>query len=147
MVKKVIGLDLGTTTLGIAYNDALGFVHGLETFRFPKNQYIVARKHVHEVVEKMMIKEIVIGLPLHLSGEMSEMANNVLRFIEYLKKEDPSLDIHTMDERLSSVSANNTISELGYNHEKRKQSVDRIAACVILDTYIRIKEKENNGNQ
>ena len=146
MVKKVIGLDLGTTTLGIAYNDALGFVHGVETFRFPKNQYIVARKHVHEVVEKMMIKEIVIGLPLHLSGEMSEMANNVLRFIEDLKKEDPSLDIHTMDERLSSVSANNTISELGFNHEKRKQSVDRIAACVILDTYIRMKEKQNNGN-
>ena len=142
MVNKVIGLDLGTTTLGIAYNDALGFVHGVETFRFPKNQYIVARKHVHEIVEKMMIKEIAIGLPLHLSGEMSEMANNVLRFIEDLKSEDPSLDIHTVDERLSSVSANNTISELGFNHEKRKQSVDRIAACVILDTYIRTKENK-----
>lgn len=142
MVNKVIGLDLGTTTLGIAYNDALGFVHGVETFRFPKNQYIVARKHVHEIVEKMMIKEIAIGLPLHLSGEMSEMANNVLRFIEDLKSEDPSLDIHTVDERLSSVSANNTISELGFNHEKRKQSVDRIAACVILDTYIRMKENK-----
>ena len=142
MVNKAIGLDLGTTTLGIAYNDALGFVHGVETFRFPKNQYIVARKHVHEIVEKMMIKEIAIGLPLHLSGEMSEMANNVLRFIEDLKAEDPSLDIHTVDERLSSVSANNTISELGFNHEKRKQSVDRIAACVILDTYIRMKENK-----
>lgn len=142
MVNKVIGLDLGTTTLGIAYNDALGFVHGVETFRFPKNQYIVARKHVHEIVEKMMIKEIAIGLPLHLNGEMSEMANNVLRFIEDLKSEDPSLDIHTVDERLSSVSANNTISELGFNHEKRKQSVDRIAACVILDTYIRMKENK-----
>lgn len=142
MVSKVIGLDLGTTTLGVAYNDALGFVHGVETFRFPKNQYIVARKHVHEIVEKMMIKEIAIGLPLHLSGEMSEMANNVLRFIEDLKAEDPSLDIHTVDERLSSVSANNTISELGFNHEKRKQSVDRIAACVILDTYIRMKENK-----
>lgn len=142
MVSKVIGLDLGTTTLGVAYNDALGFVHGVETFRFPKNQYIVARKHVHEIVEKMMIKEIAIGLPLHLSGEMSEMANNVLRFIEDLKSEDPSLDIHTVDERLSSVSANNTISELGFNHEKRKQSVDRIAACVILDTYIRMKENK-----
>ena len=146
MVKKVIGLDLGTTTLGIAYNDALGFVHGVETFRFPKNQYIAARKHVHEIVEKMMIKEIVIGLPLHLSGEMSEMANNVLRFIEDLKREDPTLIINTMDERLSSVSANNTISELGYNHEKRKQTVDRIAACVILDTYIRMKEKQNGNN-
>ena len=141
-MDKVIGLDLGTTTLGIAYSDFLGFVHGYETFRFPKNQYIVARKHLHEVVEKLMIKEIVIGLPLHLSGNSSEMSENVLRFIEDIKKEDPSLDIHTMDERLSSVSANNTISELGMNHNQRKQSVDRIAACVILDTYIRMKERQ-----
>lgn len=142
-MDKVIGLDLGTTTLGIAYSDYLGFVHGLETFRFPKNQFIVARKHLHEVVEKLMIKEIVIGMPYHLSGNMSDMAESVNRFIEDIKKEDPGLIIHTMDERLSSVTANNTISELGYNHDKRKQSVDRIAACVILDTYIRKKEREN----
>ena len=142
---KVLGLDLGTTTLGIANSDVLGFVHGIETFRFPKNQYIVARKHVHEIVAKTGIKEIAIGLPLHLSGNMSEMANNVMRFIEDLKAEDPTLDIHTVDERLSSVSANNTISALGMNHDQRKQSVDRIAACVILDTYIRMKENKH-GN-
>ena len=68
-MKKYLSLDLGTKTLGIAYNDVLGFVHGLETFRFDKNQYIVARKHVIELSEKMMINDIVIGLPLHLSGE------------------------------------------------------------------------------
>ena len=140
MINKVIGLDLGTTTLGIAYNDSLGFVHGIETFRFPKNQYIVARKHVHEIVERYMIKEIVIGLPLHLSGEMSEMANNVMRFREDLLKENPKLVINTVDERLTSVTANRSISEQGLNHKKRKESVDRIAACIILDTYVRMKE-------
>ncbi len=45
-MKKILGLDLGTTTLGIAQSDILGFVHGIETFRFPKNQYIVARQNV-----------------------------------------------------------------------------------------------------
>ncbi len=144
-MNKVLSLDLGTTTLGIANSDVLGFVHGIETFRFPKNQYIVARKHVHEMIAKLGIKEIAIGLPLHLSGNMSEMANNVMHFIEDLKAEDPTLDIHTVDERLSSVSANNTISALGMNHDQRKQSVDRIAACVILDTYIRMKENKH-GN-
>lgn len=139
MLDRVLGLDLGTTTLGIAYSDPFGFVHGIETFRFDKNQYIVARKHVLKLAEEMMIKEIAIGLPLHLSGEMSEMANNVIRFKDDLLKENPHLLINLVDERLSSVSANRSISEQGFNHKKRKESVDRIAACIILDTYIRMK--------
>lgn len=139
MLDRVLGLDLGTTTLGIAYSDPFGFVHGIETFRFDKNQYIVARKHVLKLAEEMMIKEIAIGLPLHLSGEMSEMANNVIRFKDDLLKENPHLTINLVDERLSSVSANRSISEQGFNHKKRKESVDRIAACIILDTYIRMK--------
>ena len=138
-MKKYLGLDLGSKTLGVAYNDALGFVHGLETFRFDKNQYIVARKHVLELCQKMMINDIVLGLPLHLSGEQSEMSQNVLRFKDDLLKENPSLNIELMDERLSSVSANKSISERGMNHQQRKDNVDRIAACIILDTYLRIK--------
>lgn len=142
MFNQVLGLDLGTTTLGIAYSDAFGFVHGIETFRFDRNQYIVARKHVLELLDKMMINEVAIGLPLHLSGEMSEMANIVMRFRDDLLKERPSLIINTVDERLTSVMANNSISEQGYNHKKRKESVDRIAACIILDTYVRMKERQ-----
>lgn len=141
MMNQVLGLDLGTTTLGIAYSDSFGFVHGIETFRFDRNQYIVARKHVLEVLDKMMINEVAIGLPLHLSGEMSEMANNVIRFKDDILKERPSLIINTVDERLTSVSANRSISEQGMNHKQRKESVDRIAACIILDTYVRMKER------
>ena len=139
MTKKYLALDLGTKTLGIAYNDALGFVHGLETFRFDKNQYIVARKHVLELSEKMMINDIVIGYPLHLSGEQSEMSQVVLRFKDDLLKEKPTLNIELVDERLSSVTANKSISERGMNHQQRKDNVDKIAACVILDTYLRMK--------
>lgn len=142
MMNQVLGLDLGTTTVGIAYSDALGFVHGIETFRFDRNQYIVARKHVLEVLDKMMINEVAIGLPLHFNGEMSEMAKNVIRFKEDLLKERPNLIINTVDERLTSVSANNSISEMGMNHKQRKESVDRIAACIILDTYVRMKERQ-----
>ena len=141
MLNKILGLDLGTTTLGIAYSDSLGFVHGVETFRFDRNQYIVARKHVLELLEKMDINEIAIGLPLHKSGDMSDMANNVMRFREDLLKEKPGLIINTVDERLTSVMANNSISEMGMNHKQRKNSVDRIAACIILDTYVRMKER------
>ena len=86
-----------------------------------------------------MINDVVIGLPLHLSGEQSEMSQNCLRFKEDLLKERPTLNIEMMDERLSSVTANKNISERGMNHQQRKDNVDRIAACIILDTYLRMK--------
>ena len=141
-MNKVIGLDLGTKTLGIAKSDALGFVHGIETFRFPFKQYIVARQHVLDVVKEIGTKEIALGYPLHLSGNQSEMSETVLRFKEDLLKMDPSLDIHLVDERLTSITANQSISERGMNHQQRKDNVDKIAACIILDTYIRTKENK-----
>ena len=141
-MNKVIGLDLGTKTLGIAKSDVLGFVHGVETFRFPANQYIVARQHVLDVVKTVGTKEIALGYPLHLSGTKSEMSETVLRFKEDLEKMDPELDIHLVDERLTSVTANQSISDRGMNHQQRKDNVDKIAACIILDTYIRTKENK-----
>ena len=98
----MLGLDLGTKTLGIAKSDVLGFVHGVETFRFPANQYIVARQHVLEVVKTIGTKEIALGYPLHLNGEKSEMSEAVLRFRDDLLAMDNTLDIHLVDERLSS---------------------------------------------
>ena len=56
-MKKYIGLDLGTVTLGIAKSDALGFVHQVETFRFPKTQYVLARKRVYELCEELEITD------------------------------------------------------------------------------------------
>ena len=145
-MEKYLGLDLGTTTLGIATNDYLGFVHGVETFRFTKNMYVVARKHVHELCEKMMVNKIVLGLPKHLNNTPSEMSENVIRFKDDLLKENPKLQIDLFDERLSTVSAHKTLNELNVNHQTRKDSVDRIAACIILDTYLAMKGNMNHGN-
>lgn len=141
-MNKVIGLDLGTKTLGIAKSDVLGFVHGVETFRFPFKQYIVARQHVLDIVKQVGTKEIALGYPLHLSGNQSEMSETVLRFKADLEEMDPELDIHLVDERLTSVTANQNISDRGMNHQQRKDNVDKIAACIILDTYIRTKENK-----
>ena len=143
-MNKAIGLDLGTTTLGIAKSDVLGFVHGVETFRFAKGQYSKARERVHQIVEETDIKEIALGYPIHMNGEIGERALSAIKFMEDLLKEDSTLNIVLVDERLTSVSANNTLSELGVSHKQRKDSVDRLAACEILDFYI--KRRENNGN-
>ena len=138
-MEKCIGLDLGTVTLGIATSDSLGFVHGLETFRFSKEAYSQARKHVHEVVEKTGIKNIVIGLPINMDGSLGFRAESSKRFMEDLLKEDPSLKIDLQDERMTSISAHKTLYEMNVKGKNHKESVDRLAACEILDFYLRMK--------
>ena len=138
-MEKYIGLDLGTTTLGVASSDALGFVHGLETFRFPKDAYSQARKYVHDLVAKTGVKNLVLGLPINMDGSQGFRADSSKKFKEDLLKEDPSLKIELVDERLTTVSAINTLKALNINSKNQKKSVDRVAACEILDFYLRMK--------
>ena len=138
-MDKYIGLDLGTVTLGIAASDSLGFVHGLETFRFSKEAYSQARKRVHEVVAQTGIKNIVIGLPINMDGTQGWRAESSIRFKDDLLKEDPTLKIDLQDERMTSISAHKTLYEMNVSSKKHKETVDRIAACEILDFYIRMK--------
>lgn len=138
-MEKYIGLDLGTTTLGVASSDVLGFVHGVETFRFPKEAYSQARDYVHKLVEKTGVKNLVIGLPINMDGSQGFRADSSKRFKEDLLKEDPTLKIELVDERLTTVSAHKTLNQLNVSGQQRKEAVDRIAACEILDFYLRMK--------
>ena len=138
-MEKYIGLDLGTVTLGVATSDVLGFVHGLETFRFQKEAYSQARKYVHDLVAKTGIKNIVIGLPINMDGSQGFRAQSSIKFKEDLLSEDPTLKIELVDERLTSVSAHRTLSELNISSRDHKKTVDRVAACEILDFYLRMK--------
>ena len=138
-MEKYIGLDLGTVTLGIATSDSLGFVHGLETFRFPKEAYSQARDYVHKLVEKTGVKNLVIGLPINMDGSQGFRADSSKRFKEDLLKEDPTLKIELVDERLTTVSAHKTLNQLNVSGQQRKGAVDRIAACEISDFYLRMK--------
>ena len=140
-MEKFIGLDLGTTTLGIATSDTLGFVHGLETFRFPAEAYSQARKRVHEIVLQTGIKHIVIGLPINMDGSEGSRALSSKKFLEDLSSEDPSLIIDLQDERMTSISAHKTLYEMNVKGKDHKKSVDRLAACEILDFYLETKGK------
>ena len=139
-MEKAIGLDLGKKTLGIATSDALGFAHPLETFRFPSFQFEQAVKRVAEVSKEKGITNIALGYPLHLSGQPSEMSENVLNFKKMLEADNPNYVIELIDERLTSVQANNTLSFLDVNHQKRKENVDALAAQEILESYLRSKQ-------
>ena len=139
MQKKYLALDVGTTTLGIAYSDVLGIIHGVENFHFNKNQFIVARQHFKEVVNRMGIKDIVVGLPCYPSGDPSPMTEIAKRFVEDLKKENPELNFEFEDEQYTTNEAHEELSSRRVSSKKRKASVDKIAACFILEHYLQRK--------
>lgn len=140
-MDKVIGLDLGKKTLGIACSDILGIAHGIETYRFKAFDYEDAANYIDKFAKSRGVTTFALGLPLHLSGQMSEMANNVMTFKDLLLAKDKSYKIELVDERFSSVIANNALSQMNVNHQQRKDNVDTIAAIEILETYLRMKGK------
>ena len=140
---KYLGLDLGTTTLGIAKNDELGIVHIYENFNFESGNFKKARTHLNDVVKKEKIEKIVIGLPLQLDGIEGKRAISTRRFIEdYLKEFDP-IEVIFQDERYTTIEAKERLMNYGYKQSKIDQLIDAMSAVIILEDYLR-KEK-NNG--
>lgn len=135
----VLGLDLGKKTLGIAKSDVLGIAHPLEVFRFPFEGYQKAISRVVELVNELNIKEIALGLPLHLSGQESEMSKVVRVFKEKLIEAIPDLKVELIDERYSSTMSLRNLSSMGVNAKNAKSVVDMAAAQEILSTYLRKK--------
>lgn len=137
----VLGLDLGKKTLGIAKSDVLGIAHPLEVFRFPYEGYQKAIARVIELINQYNIKEIALGLPLHLSGEESEMSKAVRIFKEKIEEQIKDVKIVLVDERYSSTMSLRNLSNMGVNAKNAKSVVDMAAAQEILNTYLRMKGK------
>ena len=136
-MSKVLGLDLGTKTLGIAISDSLRIAaHGLENFRFEIGNYKAAREHVLEIVKKENITEIALGYPLNMSGIAGERCESVNRFKSDLEKENNNLKITLIDERMTTIIANNRLLEADLSRAKRKEVIDKMSAVVILESYL-----------
>lgn len=136
-MSKVLGLDLGTQTIGIAMTDSLGIAaHGVETFRFEPGNFKKAREHVIELAHKEGVKVIALGMPLYQSGDVSPHAQSCLRFRDDLLKLDPSIKIEMIDESYSTIEADEKLKTTNLSYEKRKKIIDEMAAVVILERYL-----------
>lgn len=137
-MSKIIGLDLGTTTLGIAITDEnQSFVFGREVFRFKPKNYRQARQHIMTLVGSENVELIVLGLPYNMDGSIGERGLSVQRFGDDLSKQLPEIKLVYQDERLSSVEAHERLSAMGLKTIKHKDKIDMVAAQVILETYLR----------
>ena len=144
-MNKVLGLDLGTRTLGSAISDVLGIAHGYEEFRFLEGAYKQAIKRVLEVCEKEKVTEIALGYPLNMDRSEGETALSSKRFKNSLLEANPNLKISLVDERMTTIIATKRLLEADLSRNKRHKVIDKQAAVVILESYLQRKEFENNA--
>ena len=136
---RLLGLDLGTRTCGIAISDPMGIIaSGYENYRFRENDFENALMHIKEICDKMSIEKIIIGLPKHMNGDLGEKCEMVLAFKEKLENLT-NLEVITVDERWTTVIANRRLLDAYLSRKKRKEVIDKMAAVEILQGYLNRK--------
>lgn len=133
---KVIGLDLGSKTLGVAISDELRIIaRAVDTFRFEEDNYELAYNYTIELCKKENVKEIVLGLPKHMNGDSGIRAQISYDFKEYIESHS-DIKVHLEDERLTTSIANKSMIMGNVKRKDRKQKKDEMAAVVILQNYL-----------
>ncbi len=134
---RIMGLDYGSKTVGVAISDPLGVTaQGVETIcRKEENKLRRTCARIEELVQEYDVERIVIGLPMHMNGDVGERAERSKEFGEMLSRRT-GLEIVYWDERLTTVEAERTLIENKVRRENRKQYVDKIAAVFILQGYL-----------
>jgi len=136
---RVLGLDVGARRIGIAISDPLGITaQGLETLHRKNKKHDL--HYFYKLIREYDVKEIVVGLPLRMSGQEGTQAEKIQLFAEDLRKQF-KLPVHLWDERLTSAEANRFLRETDMSIEKRGQAVDRMAAMLILQGWMESRSR------
>ena len=132
--SRVLGLDVGSKTFGVAVSDPLGITaQGLETVRRQNKR--LDFEHLGRIIQQYSVSEIVVGYPLRLSGAEGTQSEKMRQFAEELRKRF-GLPVHLWDERLTSSEANRILREADLSIKKRAGAVDRMAAVLILQNWM-----------
>ncbi len=139
---RILALDVGSRRIGLAVSDPLGITaQGIQTLH-RKNKR-TDFEHLEKVIGDYGIQEIVVGLPLRMSGAEGIQSEKMAAFAEDLRKRF-GLPVHLWDERLTSAEANRILREAELSIEKRKQAVDRMAAVLILQNFLASRESRKS---
>ncbi len=134
---RLMGLDLGALTLGVALSDTTGtLATGLETIRRDsENRLRATFRRLEEICRDNEVTLIVLGLPLGMDGRVGERAKKTLEFADKLRAR-LGLPVVMQDERLTSVEAEQIMAEQGLDRKQIKKNVDTLAAEIILQDYL-----------
>ena len=134
---RILGLDYGSRTVGVAVSDPLGLTaQSVETiWRKQENKLRQTLARIEELVSEYHVEKIVLGYPKNMNNTIGERALKSLEFREMLERRT-GLPVVMWDERLTTIEANRTLMESGVRRENRKEHLDQLAAIFILQGYL-----------
>ena len=140
LLKKTTGIDYGKARIGIAISDGLGMVANpvatISEKHFPSQVKAVAK-----TVNELKPTKIIMGLPRNMDGTEGVRAELYRAFADQLK-EATGLPVAMWDERRTTVEAHNILSQHNYHGKKRKNTVDAVAASLILEGYLTFRKSK-----
>ena len=134
---RIMGLDYGTKTVGVALSDAMLMIaQPYETItRERPAQLRKTLQRLEVIIKEQEVGEIVLGLPKNMNNTEGERAAATREFQEMLERRT-LLPVYLQDERLTTIEADRILEETGVAHSARKEHIDKIAAAIILQTYL-----------
>lgn len=137
MIRKtmrLMGLDIGSHTIGVAVSDELKVTaQGVKTIR--RKSIDEDLNEISNLISGFKIERIVVGLPKNMDGTLGPQAKMVFQWIKNLKKRI-NLPIVTYDERLTTVEASKVLLQADLSRKKRKRVIDKLSAVLILQGYL-----------
>ncbi len=138
---RCLGLDLGTKTVGVAISDKTNTIAtSLKVIRYSDDTKDQMLEEICDLIDKYQITHVALGLPKNMDNSLGFASQRSLDF----KKELASkcdVKIELVDERLTTIQAENILLDADISRQKRKKVIDGLAATIILNTYLRMKGK------
>ncbi len=136
-MKRIMGLDYGSVTVGVAISDTLGLTaQGIEVIRRKQeNKLRQTFARIEALIEEYEVGKIVLGYPKHLNNTVGERALKSEEFAEKLRQRT-GLEIELWDERLTTVAAHQVLDQGGLGYQEKALVVDKLAAVIILQGYL-----------
>ncbi|MGF0095655.1 Holliday junction resolvase RuvX [Peptoniphilus sp. AGMB00490] len=133
-MNKVLGLDVGDVWIGVAISDALMLTaQPLMTIKRESNKSVYDK--IHDIIKENNIEKIVVGLPKNMNNTIGPQSEKVMKFAEKLKNKF-GIEIEYVDERMTTLMAEQVLIAGSVRRENRKKYIDKIAATYILQSYL-----------
>lgn len=133
---RLMGLDLGSKTVGVALSDPMKIIASPHTtIHFSEDDYEAALKQVVEIATAFDVSEIILGLPKHMNGDVG-IRGEISQKFKAMLEEALKVKVVLWDERLTTRQANGVLLKADVSRKKRKKVIDKMAAVIILQSYL-----------